>query len=266
MPNRTKYLELLTSYGKSEANVLPMVDMPDGLRPHIATTLAQLTASGVFTPEEVGRILRDCQQPLTSNDLVARHFQRLVDDLQTCGISSARPTFAGVYPFKAFGCGGECRKVEGGHLLLISTGCIEMLEAVGSVYCSTASDKAGIIASIVESYGRTLRVLPNPASYDAPGIDECNPARVKILAWLLNEASSFVLAHELAHATLGHSRTDTLNELEADAWATLVLIKRNRVKNLGEMGDQFAFAGALLFLALSRRPFCGPGSCRPCCR
>jgi hypothetical protein len=153
-----------------------------------------------------------------------------------------------MYPFTSFY--GECRSVTDGYLLLINTGCVEILEALCSVHLSLERNKPGVIKKILLGYSCTLRELPNPATYPAAGIDESNLDRVKTIAAVTNEAASFVLAHELAHATFKHQGSTPLNELEADAWATLALLRRNRLKSSDVVPDldQITFAGIFIYL------------------
>jgi hypothetical protein len=145
---------------------------------------------------------------------------------------------------------GEREQTPGGFLLLLTTGCSELLEVLASLAVSRSAGADLEWKRVLCDYWER-KVLPTPASYAAPGIDEHHRNDVKLVVLLGHEALSFVIAHELAHASLGHPDIVTeVQELEADAWALITMLKRTSIPTSSCSIPEVTVAAAIMFLSL----------------
>ena len=265
MSSREEYLLFLSEFGLSEDKVLPMFDykaffkklVNDKLDDAIFLLMNLPTLMNYeisfkdvpgFTKNEkkmFDKFRKGLTKPSNTNELINFLHQELTKDFREFISSSIfESIYPGVFPTQSFN--AQCTRRPNGYLILIDTGCFEILDIVNSIYVSewNHKKKVEVFASIIKDYC-LYKKIPGPFDLDIPGLmgrEGLN--NLLFSSHLVNAAESFILAHEYGHAVLGHLdkqpqrmmrgkipirvvNQTKYQEYEADIWATNALIQRS---------------------------------------
>jgi len=260
MVGKETYLEFLREYGLSEAEVLPMFDfdkLPENVRKYSHGMLlhAYLNRDKLddFERDLITRWIEQIPKKKNSNSLVSYLLGEIRDEFKLIDVEVSKNCFAGVFPTNSFN--AQCLLKNGGYLILIDTGFIEIVEAVVTAFFSDNDtvEKENFIFKTIMEYCENY-TIPNVKSGDFPGYESLR-YRQEIIATKL--ANSFILTHELGHIFNGHCDNNSnsmffdvplvenssrlqlikksfVQEFEADAWAAYNLIKRSELLGKGQ--------------------------------
>jgi hypothetical protein len=271
------YLDFLKRKGLTESDVVPIIDS-NKMTAEMHGALLSAFIGGMRKADDIASMSDNEKRELAgillmmknvvtranANELMSQMAYSLREDLRKAGVSIP-DFFAGVYPtgyINAF------RVIEAGiPLVLIATGCFEMIETAVAAFISkrNETEKAELLIAALDAFfmkGTT----PQPASADHPSIDW----RSGVVPGLTTGIEEFVIAHEIGHICLGHTKGKnryalplcdgtTLSvvdnghkqEYEADIWALEKLVAR-AMKAEGDRDTKLLVtcSGALMFLTI----------------
>ncbi len=258
MVDRASYLSFLAERGYREEEVLPIVDLTRLPDDGEAAALLQLLATGAKNDPLAALVSTLVSEQWNVNRLIEP-----INNSVQGHFATGNKVFPGVFPTRSFN--GQSVRREGGYLVLLDTGCMELHEAAAGIFASLwhTKRKAVVLAEILNDYRE--RRLPKLETYDPPGLrGPGSYDRIIFSSRLTNAGQQFVLAHEHAHVALGHSDIGTTrafsaagdtiavkaheDEFAADLFATEALVRGVRGKADAEI--MIACFGPFLTLGL----------------
>jgi hypothetical protein len=170
--------------------------------------------------------------------VVDRKTHQLALKLRAAGIALPFPVYIGLYPTGQFN--ARVKPVDGGALVLINAGLMDLIFTVLKVNQASSGDEADppllqnpqASMALADAFNAYLFGDWSGKSYGLPSLDQ---RREHFLWTVLNTAELFVLAHELGHVACGHVRLPAspggpasvtvtpAAELEADRFAVNLL-------------------------------------------
>ncbi len=266
MPSRDAYLAFLSDFGLSENDVLPMTrgEVPDNLADALKRIVEDHPPPDESTSEsermawDVANLIGNA---MNCNHLLQRVHEQAMKKMDTyCG--TVRPhAYPGVFPMTSFN--AQCVARSGGFLILLETGCMEVLEAFVGQLANTKKPhvrKVEFLCRVVSAYCDRDEI---PQHEKEPG------ENIWLGGHFLNATEEFMIAHEYGHIVNQHVATDGAvrnivstrvadltvlernhaQEFEADLWAAHVFLRH--AQKLRNEEAAIVCAGPVFFLAVS---------------
>jgi hypothetical protein len=258
VPTRDDYLGLLNDRQVSESDVAPMVD----IQRLDAGALAEMAGADPGDQLALALFLLQGAQKNT-NELLQSLVGAMRRMAPTMSARVSGDTFHGVYP--TWTLNAECAAVSDGYMVLVNSGAMELIETVATYLNVTSWSDDHIVEQIAVACEMALyrgRIV-SPMDSDA---NDCisDDDRVNAIA-LTSATQRFLIAHEWGHIAKDHlggapstalheGSIDVLlknqmQELEADLWATTLLIGWCLQED--DWFGQIQMAGIYLFLMLA---------------
>ncbi|MEO3407388.1 hypothetical protein AAFN85_25945 [Mucilaginibacter sp. CAU 1740] len=261
------YQRFLKERNLKEEDLLPILDM-EKFTPemHGALLSAFLSSMKSGNKDELTGILQAMNFAIighNTNHLIATMMYKLMADLEGIGIR-VPPFFAGVYPISMVN--AQCVIREKLPILLIDTGCMEMISAVITTFVSkrNETEQAELLIHFLTEYFIDGK-YPDIEAGNHPSINWGS----SVVSILTTATEEFTFMHELGHFSLGHLKKDSLfalsekdaaplmvlnrsheQEFDADVWAITTLINRAKNNQTPDTALDLACAGIVIFLSI----------------
>lgn len=261
------YQSFLNDYGLSEEEVDPIIN----------NEKIPAEAHGLLLSSFIQALKNDNKKLLTqiidmmstiilktnTNQLIGRIVYKLLADLDNQK-NKIPNFFAGVFPTNSIN--AQCNIHQNLPLVLIDTGCIEMVGAAMTTFVSkrNETEKAEVLIQILEEYF---------VEGNCPNIEVANHHSIdwgsQVISAFSNSIEEFIIMHEIGHISLGHisneatqalpgkngqeiivQRKDHFQEYQADIWALLKLVERARENQDSEFALDMSCSGVLIFLCI----------------
>lgn len=205
MPTRVDYLSFLEEFGLSESSVLPIADIkklpPEGIAMLIAGLASVKDKRERAALELMAKTLTE---GTSTNALLEKLAADLKRDWAAIRVSAPKDAYIGVFPTNSFN--AQCTFRKNGYLVLLDTGCFELIEAATYILLSTADQqtKAKTLASVLTKY-MDENALPEAGSMNLPGLSgQGSFPRLSTVYLTVTSAEEFVIAHEYGHIANKH--------------------------------------------------------------
>jgi Peptidase family M48 len=205
MPTRVDYLSFLEEFSLSESSVLPIADIkklpPEGIA-MLISGLASVKDSREKAALEL--MAKTLTEGTNTNQLLEKLAENLKKDWAAIRVSAPKNAYIGVFPTNSFN--AQCTYRKNGYLVLLDTGCFELIEAATYVLLCTADQqtKTKALASVLTKYLEE-NALPDAGSMNLPGLGGSGSFPRLNLAYVsVTSAEEFVIAHEYGHITNKH--------------------------------------------------------------
>lgn len=205
MPTKADYLSFLDEFGLSESSVLPMADIkklpPEGIAMLIGG-LASVKDSRERAALEL--MAKTLTEGTSTNALLEKLAGNLQKDWAGIRVSAPKNAYIGVFPTNSFN--AQCTFRQNGYLVLLDTGCFELIEAATYILLCTADQqtKAKTLASVLRKYLEE-NALPEAGSMNLPGLSGAGSyPRLSTVYVTVTSAEEFVIAHEYGHIANKH--------------------------------------------------------------
>jgi hypothetical protein len=287
--NRDDYLAFLADFGLSEEQVLPMGDLKKTPVEVVALLIKALGDRNIKGEEreQIETLAQGMAGAWNVNKLIEKLVRTLTDDFARANIRLPSTAFPGVFPTNTFNAQSVQR--ANGFLVLLDTGCFELIEAAVGVLLSKweQEKKVEVLSSFIQTYceHQTLPELHllKPPGLGGPG--EADASMLGLMYPLVTSTEEFVIAHEYGHVVNGHldsanhrnlnvslptktgktqqetpHETEPVVELinksfeqefEADLWATDSLLSRGRAKAADEYFMAIICGGPIICLGIA---------------
>jgi hypothetical protein len=139
-----------------------------------------------------------------TNQLLEKLTENLRKDWSAIRLNSPNNAYSGVFPTSSFN--AQCTYRKNGYLILLDTGCFELIEAATYVLLSTAEQtvKTKTLASVLTKY-LGENVLPDAGSMNLPGLSGSGSfQRLNLVYVSVTSAEEFVISHEYGHIANKH--------------------------------------------------------------
>jgi hypothetical protein len=277
MPSREDYLKFLEDFNMTEAEVLPMLDINKLVNTLPGDEMAEFLITLINAHKNMSLLESDEREALNTmteymaertntNELICKLNETLLKEFSDSGINIESKFYPGVFPSSSFN--AQCVKKENGYLILLDTGCFEMIESAISIFLSLwdKQEKISVFSEIVEEYS-DKRSLPDLSLKRPPGFSgDGSFPRLKLSYAMTTSAEEFVIAHEYGHLANNHLLDANLryltedknspkvlsksiqHEFEADIWAVFKLIKRAQYKSVDKDQLEITCCGPIITL------------------
>ncbi len=270
------YLHYLDEFGLTESDVLPMLDLekfktlPSENKIGVMANLAKLLLGWKSYKQEEREKLQPLLDGLNPNnntnyilEFLNEKFCEFIFSLKS---DKYYKTYAGVFPTHCFN--AHCTTKDTKHLILIDTGCFEILQYVIYVFQSKINESIKIekIIKTIENYCLEKKYPSNEYDKELDSKDE-----TRIDSFLLNWSEYFVLGHEYGHIFNNHldSQEDSLyvfsndksvnihqkshqQEFEADIWSYYILSRMAKSRKTDTwIWKMLACSGPIIFLGIA---------------
>lgn len=265
--HHSRYQTYLAKRGLEEKDVDPIIDRSKiSPEAHAQLLLGFIQATKENDKKLLAPIL-DMMATIVleqnTNRLIGRMVHQLLSDLS--GTAHKIPEFfAGVAPTNSIN--AQCVYEGDLALVLIDTGCFDMIEAAMTSFVSkrNETEQAELLIRILEDY--FINGIPiDPLIADHPSINWGN----RIVSIFCTAIEEFVIAHELGHLVLGHISNSAARQIElrdgsemliqtknhkqeyqADVWALRLLAARAKNREDSDLALELACSGVLMFLTI----------------
>jgi hypothetical protein len=228
------YLDFLKRKALRESDVLPIIDR-NKMTVEMHGALLSAFISAMKSADDVSSMneqekknlaailsmMRNVIEQTNTNELVSQIAGSIQEDLRRIG-DSIPDFFAGVYPtgyINAF------RVIEAGlPLVLIATGCFEMIETAVITFISkrNETEQAELLIAALDDFFIKGK-MPQPEIANHPSINWGSG----IVPSLVNAIEEFVITHEIGHIYLGHTKEKSRYALPLNDGTTLSVIKND---------------------------------------
>ena len=129
MPSRDDYLSFLNEFGLSEDKVLPILDIKKAPVEAVAMLLGALGNKNIQGDERktLEMMANMMVEQTNTNVLLSKINETLTSDLSQINFDIQNKAYPGVFPTDSFN--AQCVFKDKGFLILIDTGCFEVIEA-----------------------------------------------------------------------------------------------------------------------------------------
>jgi len=205
MPAKADYLSFLEEFGLSESSVLPIADIQKLPPERIGMLLGGL-ASVKDSREKAALELmaKTLAEGTNTNKLLEQLTENLRKDWSAIGLNVPNNAYSGVFPTSSFN--AQCTYRKNGYLILLDTGCFELIEAATYVLLSTEEQavKTKTLASVLTKYLQQ-NALPDAGSMNLDGLSGPGSfQRLNTVYVSVTSAEEFVIAHEYGHIANKH--------------------------------------------------------------